>query len=242
MSSVRLVQLVLDRVFKLGQDCIYQRRRVVLATKLMKTSRRFLIRCSCVGIFVLLGSVPAWCSKTRGGSDYGVTPLTTCGPAAGPFNGVSATCYIGGGGFPNDFLFNFTLANPSPSTSVTSFTINFEGTAPSDFGLVVGPCPGGVPVPCAANFTTANPPPFDVNGTLGTGNDVFNFTDFTGDQSGQVTVFFSYDAQSPMPNITDITTTAGTTTPEPSTVFLLLAGIALALGVPKIRWSRQEPS
>lgn len=209
------------------------------------------MRLACFGILVLFGSVPAWSAALRGGSDYGISPLATCG-TTGPINGVSATCYVGSGGFPNDFLFNFTLANPSPSITVTSFTLDFSDVAPSDYGLVVGPCPGGVPVPCASNYTISNPPPFDVIEALpnNPSSRTFYFTGFTGDQSGQVTVFLEYcDPSSPprtctpvalpaTPTISDITATTRTGTPEPSTLVLSLTGIAFAWGVRRARSRR----
>jgi hypothetical protein len=137
-------------------------------------------------------------------------------------------------------LFNFTLPGASSSTSVTSFTIDFgSGTGggqglPTDFGLVVGdgtsnPCAGVVP--CASNYTVADPPPFNLNGTVGAGVQTFDFTGFTADFSGQVTVDFEYanGAAGSTPTITDITTSATTATPEPGALGLLSVGAALLI-------------
>lgn len=215
---------------------VVERAKLCVDKKMQFLSRRLMLLPYAVAL-ILLFSAPGLCNS-RGGSDYGVSPLPTCG-TDGPFNGVSATCYSGGGGYPDDYLFNFTLASPSASTAVTSFTIDFAGNQPDEYGLVVGPCPGGDPVPCASNYTTSSTLPFNVTGTLGTGAETFDFSGFTGDLSGMITVYFSYLASAPTPTITDITTTAVTATPEPSSLFLLLAGIGVCLALFKV--SRRRP-
>jgi hypothetical protein len=203
----------------------------------MKQLTGILLRKSCYfAAGAVLLSIPAFAGP-RGASNYGNSALATCGTSAS-FSGVSADCYLGSGGFPNDYLFNFNVASSSTVASVTSFTIDFGQTAPNTtdssapFGLVVGDsnidC---LPVvPCWTSLT--NPPPFTVSGTVGTGSETFDFTDFTAADSHQVTVDFTYETQTTTtaPTITNITSTA-TATPEPGELALFSLGVILVMGV-----------
>ncbi len=159
-------------------------------------------------------------------SDYGATPVTldNCPGSPTTADGVVATCYVGSGSGFADFLFSFALASPSSTTSITSVTFDFSDAA-SDFGLVEGtsgdPCSGLVNVPCLPAGSpvgiTGDATPF------ASGTHTFDFTNFTGDLSGEVTAYFTAADGGFAPTFTGATTAPSASTPEPSEIGILVA-------------------
>jgi hypothetical protein len=181
--------------------------------------------------FVCLLTGSAWANGIKHPSDYGSPPginLLPCATATQTVDGVVASCFQGSGLSPNDFLFTLALANPSPSTSISSVTFNFSDLAdvPTDFGLIEGtntdPCSG-------MNVACLQPPTLVTitDGTpLGIGDNKFLFSNFTGDLSGKVTAYFSYGDSEQAPSFTAATTSSTTATPEPGELGLLTVALA----------------
>jgi hypothetical protein len=155
-----------------------------------------------------------------------------CGTATFDLSGVTATCFLPSDGVSHSFLFNFTVDSPSNQTG--SFSVNsFQVSLPSEFdnyGLLLdcsSSSPGATPLPCSTS--TSGPLPFDVNSTGTPG--LFDFTGFTGNYSGQVSVFLDCASAGNCvePSITSISTGA-TSTPEPRSYAVLIAAIVLGAG------------
>jgi hypothetical protein len=185
-----------------------------------------------LGLFCLSN---AWASgklPPKNASDYGGIPFTPCGSSTS--GDVTATCYLASSGV-DTYSFNFTVDPASPSLSVTSFVADL-GTGFDGFGLLFG-CSSssstGTPVPCDPN----SPPPalpFDVTGpsTLGTGDQTFDFVGFTGNYSGDVTVYFDcpQGTTCAAPSVASIATET-TTTPEPRFYAFLTLAVLLGAGI-----------
>lgn len=194
----------------------------------------------------------AWAGKVppKNASDYGSNPDSECSPATFTFpnNPVTATCFIPSSG-SSSFLANFTVdsAHQNSSFSVTGFEINLPSGFDS-FGLLMD-CSssgaGGTPLPCITSDEIASEPllanglPFDLSSTTA---GVYDFTGFTGNYSGQVTVFFDcpFGTTCSMPSITGIETSSGTTpTPEPRSYSYLATAVVLGVGLLRRRaWAK----
>jgi len=200
--------------------------------------------------------VMAGCAWAGGGikhpSDYGSPPITLspCSSPVTPQDGVSADCFFNlttGSAGIGDYL--FTLFSPSPSKSITSVT--FADLAALDaanvdgpFGLIEGtsldPC-SGMNVGCFPDSTTPLP-------TVSTSdNKTFTFTNFTGNLSGKVTLYFSFcdsgttDCALPdQPTLTGATTSTLTGTPEPSEIGLLAGVLGLLFAIVQRRRVKQN--
>jgi hypothetical protein len=183
----------------------------------------------------------AWAGGIKHPSSYGVSPLNPCG-APYPFDSglVTVSCFQGGGGFEDDLLVNFTLI--SPATALTSATFNFSAL-PTDFGLVEGTsgdaCAGDlVDLPCGPDtdlVTIADSSPLALT------NNVFTFSNSTGDQS--VTAYFTFSQLATGVTATltaDNTSGSTTSTPEPSEIGLLMAAFACVVAVRRMQLARQN--
>ncbi len=186
-------------------------------------------------LFLLATSV--WAGGIKHPSNYGDTSglgFTLLGCGSTQKDGVIAECFEGNGGFPHDFLFTFSLANPSLSTSISSVTFSFDATdvaklspdSPPDspFGLFQDdPSPD-----CNKMNVKCTPPQvtFTANALpLVVGDNKFLFGNFTGDLSGKVTAFFSFTDTVTAPKFIDASLSSTTTVPEPSELGLLITAL-----------------
>jgi len=178
---------------------------------------------------ILLAASSTWAAGIKHPSDYGSPPsaidFTSCGSTTE--NGVTANCFNGTGPSFNDFLFSFSLATPSASTSITSVTFTLADIAdlqpvtpaPGQFGLLEGTA-----TDCAAMNIACTPASISINGPspLALGSNTFTFTGFTGNLVA--TEFFAYEnAATGAPVFTAATTSSTTATPEPSEIGVLMA-------------------
>ena len=193
----------------------------------MRTPNSVLLRCVGVALFGCLLANMGSAAVIREDSDYGVGALTLAAcvaPSAGvTFNGVTASCNKPGSNAnrQGDTLFTFSLANPSASIFVNSFTVNFATPGSDSFGLVR--C-----APTVSNFPcTPSGSPVTLNGTINNvGATTLNFGGFNGTQSGMVTVYFDTATA-----ITNITTNATTAVPEPGSFGLITIALMAAFGL-----------
>jgi hypothetical protein len=203
------------------------------------TSTRLLTSLS---FFCLLAS-SAFAGGIKHPSDYGATPVTlaNCPGTPTTSGAVVATCYVGSGSGFDDFLFSFALTSPSPTTSITSVTFDFHDAA-SEFGLVEGtsgdPCSGLVNVPCLPAGS-----PVDITGDplpLLSGSHTFDFANFTGDLSGEVTAYFTAADGGSAPTFTGDTTSSSTSTPEPSEIGILILSFGCLVAARRKQLAKQN--
>jgi len=172
-----------------------------------------------------------------------MTPVTLnlCPGTPTTEDGVVATCFEGSGESFNDYLFSFALVTPSPSTSINSVTLDFSSSV-TDFGLVEGdggdPCSGLTNVPCLPSTTLVT----IAGGTLplSSGDNTFNFTNFTGSLSGDVTAYFTLSNSELVPTFESATTSSTTTTPEPGEIGLLVAAFVSIIAVRRRQQGKQN--
>lgn len=173
---------------------------------------------------LLLAASSGWAAGIKHPSDYGSPPsaidFTSCGSTT--INGVIADCFNGTGPSFNDFLFSFSLASPSASTTINSVTFTLSDIAYLDaanpYGLLEGTA-----TDCAAMNIACTPASITLNGgTPAIGSNTFTFTGFTGNLVA--TEYFGYDnAATGAPAFTGAITSSTTATPEPSEIGLLMA-------------------
>jgi hypothetical protein len=75
---------------------------------------------------------------------------------------------------------------------------------------------------------------------LPSGDNTFNFTNFTGSLSGDVTAYFTVNDISQVPTFESATTSSTTTTPEPSEIGLLLAAFGSIIAVRRRQQGKQN--
>lgn len=190
----------------------------------LKPLNKVLALCMCFAPLAL-------CTKVdRSGSDYGdLIPgappifLTSCvAPSGGgTFGIVSVECQstVGVPTGADDRVFTITLADTSPTVLLQSITFEFP-TAPSKWGFVRPLNVDTIPYTSATGVDFSVPTDASDNIVLTGGRATASFSGFTGDKSGKVVIFFSGDAAA---------VAAATSTPEPATGVLALAGLGYYL-------------
>jgi len=236
-----------------------------------------LVRSFIVVLLSCFYAINAWAGKggPKTASDYGSSADSPCSSTSNTFseNGVTATCYFPSTGDTTSLLFNFTvdsISNQVASFNVNSFELDLASTDLSQLSAfwLLYDCSSssssGVPLPCTTQSSFPPSLPFSVNGpSLPTVSDQgFDFSGFTGNLSGEVTVALDFDCSgagasssnlcsefssafsSGTPNIdaqslfTNIE--AGTTpTPEPRYYALVAFGVILATSLFKRYRSRK---
>lgn len=159
------------------------RRRLVYNPEMQKLGLRKLVLFSVVGGMCAL---PAWCSRSdKGGSTYGAN-TAPCPSSSGPqsptvMDSITVTCFGPGSGVGNATLFE--LQN-SGSTFPSSFSVlvEFGSPATTDYGLIL--CDGFGSIPCTNKDSALGPVnPVDFTGTPtpGSNDELFTFSNFTGE-------------------------------------------------------------
>ena len=188
--------------------------------------------------FCLLVS-SGWANGIKHPSDYGDPsfPINfpACSPSSQTEDGVVASCFQGTGPSPNDFLFTFSLQNPSPSTSITSVTFTLADV-PTDFGLLEG-----TPSDCASMNIACTPTQVTITNNPALVSPItLDFSNFTGDLSGEVTAYFAYADSATAPSFTGATTSSTTATPEPSEIGILIAAFGSLIALRRRKQAKQN--
>jgi hypothetical protein len=188
-----------------------------------------------LSFFCLLAS-SAFAGGIKHPSDYGdpTTGITfgTCGSTQ--IGLVIADCFTGTGAGGNDFLFTFSLQNPTASTSITSVSFTFADV-PTDVGLLESETPGD----CAKMNVACTPPQITITNSPSLVSPItLDFANFTGDL--MATAYFAYDSSSSAPIFTGDTTSGSTTsTPEPSEIGILIAAFGCLVAARRKQQAKQ---